>query len=359
MCTPFLPNLNDLSKYITGNLGIAEAIISESTKSLLIGSVLTDSEKSKFIKSISAENPLLKLEKTIFQIILETHKPIITLLDKTSKLINELDISILPDISDIINKITDLFTDPIAFLSGIILDKLGKNFDFFNATLLSKYKTLQKLSTISEKNTYLDNNKDLKKYAIVDKKGNTKFLADGVNTIDIFGLTLAIGIRDGEIVTNSTPKDKENPLLKFILKTIMIPFDFMKKIIEKLIEIIKNISIDNIKENVENLLTFKFLTDILNPSTILEFLGIKLNTKAFENVSKKKKNKKNNTGSTNPNVIDISFLGSLPNMTDFELYKMFEENGDMFIGIAMGFFSLFDGIILPTKHIKIYFIIKR
>lgn len=345
MNTPFLPNIGELSKYISGNLGISEVIITDATKALLVGSLLSFAEKTKFTKSLSDDNPLTKLEKTIFQTIFDMHKPIMILLENVSKLINNLDVTILSDILNIVGKVTSIFTDPVVFLTSILLEKLSKNFDFFNQNLLNKYKTLKNKKTIVEKNEYLAKNKDLQKYATIDSKGNVKFLADGVNSIEIFGLTLAIGIRDGVIVTDKLISDKENALLKFILKTIMIPFDFIKKIIEKLIDIIKGITIDNIATTVKSLLTFKFLTDILNPNAILEFLGIKLNSNAFNEVNKNKKNKKNNKGNTNPNIIDISFLGNLPNMTDFELYKMFQENGDMFMGAALGFFLLFDGII--------------
>lgn len=102
-----------------------------------------------------------------------------------------------------INKLIKLMKNPSSFITSIIIDKIGEGFSTFSKESTSIFKSVKNdnitsgsmLSKKDEtKNTI--KNSQLNNYVFIDKKGNTKFLLDGISMIpyDIFGIKSSFGI---------------------------------------------------------------------------------------------------------------------------------------------------------------------
>jgi len=67
-----------------------------------------------------------------------------------------------------------------------------------------------------------------------------------------------------------------NPLLKLILELVTMPAKLVKGIIEFIMDLFKSLNISNIKDKMQDFMSFKWLLDMMKPDTLLGFIGLKI-----------------------------------------------------------------------------------
>ncbi len=107
------------------------------------------------------------------------------------KKFNTLLIGILTELVPSINTLLELIKDPKNFLTTIIKDKLGENFELFNPQLISKFNSLEKMDP-SKIFAFIEENPDLKKYVSSTKSGSYLHVLDGKAIINF--LTIRFGL---------------------------------------------------------------------------------------------------------------------------------------------------------------------
>jgi hypothetical protein len=108
-------------------------------------------------------------------------------------------------------------------------------------------------------------------------------VADGKADIKIFGFYIGIAVEDGtmKLVYSEDQMEREHgdkpdqPIFRFILNAIKMPFDIIKKIVEFFFDFIKKL-VNPLKmlQAIIDFVTFKWLLDILSPDTLAALLGI-------------------------------------------------------------------------------------
>lgn len=101
-----------------------------------------------------------------------------------------------------INRLVSLLQNPSSFVTGIIIDKVGENFQMFSPTFTNKFSQMSALDPSKRKEFV--NGSVLQNHVFVDDKGDYKFLLDGaaLTKLSLFGASVNFGID----VTKLNPK---------------------------------------------------------------------------------------------------------------------------------------------------------
>lgn len=171
-------------------------------------------------------------------------------------------------------KIIQILTNPskiIELVNLIVQDKLNKFFKMFNngATADANSLAAQKGSVGGAAG----------KFNYKDKSGKISNVLDGKASAKILIADVGLKSENGQVKI-ATPSDiknskvKDQPILKFILNLIKMPFDIMKKIIDFFIGFVKKLlNPFTLLQAMIDFVTFKWLIDILNPKRVTSVLG--------------------------------------------------------------------------------------
>lgn len=172
-------------------------------------------------------------------------------------------------------KLVQILTNPskiIELVNLIIQDKLNKFFGMFNANGAKDKAKLQTTKTTNKGGT-------ASRYNYKDSKGNISNVMDGKASAKILIADVGLNCKDGQVKVASASelsnnKTKDQPILKFILNLIKMPFDIIKKIVDFFMNLVpKLLNPFTLLSTVIDLLTFKWLIDILSPKTVMGSLG--------------------------------------------------------------------------------------
>ena len=186
-----------------------------------------------------------------------------------------------------ISTLMDILADPSTFLLTLVMSKLKEHFEWFDPSIakaVAKGKAkLKRASAVGgkakngkAKGTLLekDPNSIASKYVV-----DGKFLLDGAASVSLLGFTLTVGLKDAVPFVRTTPMEpgeKEQPTLKMIMNMVKMPIAFIEKIVKKFMELIqKLVNPTKVASAIAEFLTFKWLTDIVSPASVMEMLGIK------------------------------------------------------------------------------------
>lgn len=171
-------------------------------------------------------------------------------------------------------KVIQILTNPtkIGELVNLILqDKLNKFFGMFNAKGTADANRVSALKPgvggAATKFNYKDKNGNIT--SVLDGKASAKILIADVNFV----------VEQGKVkLVNKSKynqsKTKDQPILKFILNLVKMPFDIIKGIIDFFIDFVKKL-LNPLKliGAIIDFVTFKWLIKILSPKKILGSLG--------------------------------------------------------------------------------------
>jgi hypothetical protein len=171
-------------------------------------------------------------------------------------------------------KIIQILTNPtkIGELVNLILqDKLNKLFGMFNK------KGTEDANKVAVKNAGINGASG--KYNYKDKNGNVSNVLDGKANAKILIADVNFIVENGKVKLVSKSKYKQSklkdqPIMKFILNLVKMPFDIIKGIIDFFKDFVKKL-LNPLKllGAIIDFVTFKWLIKILSPKKILSTLG--------------------------------------------------------------------------------------
>ena len=245
-----------------------------------------------------------------------------------------------------LDKIISYLSNPSKIIIDKISEILSKCFEFIDKKILRKLSNLFKMKNKKDKDNYLSNNPDLKKYAYVNTLGDVVYLGEGAAFINFLNTKFGINFSGGNINTNNNKK--ENPLFKFIINLIVTPIKIVKNAIETIINKFKNINIDNIKDTINYIVSFKYITDAFKFENISEMMGFKINKDNIKKSKNHKKTKNKNSSDNNDksdyNYITFPLLSSIGILNQLEFETIFQTHGNQYTNSIFGFFGFFEGI---------------
>lgn len=169
-------------------------------------------------------------------------------------------------------KIVQILTNPSKIkelVNLIIQDKLGKFFKMFNAGSTADADKLRAKKS--------DKGGAATRWNYKDSSGKITNVLDGKANAKILVADVGLEAKDGTVKLtdgSSSNKTKDQPILKFILNLIKMPFDIIKKIVEYFLGLIKKLMNPlTLLPTVIDFMTFAWLIDILSPTRLLGILG--------------------------------------------------------------------------------------
>ena len=182
-------------------------------------------------------------------------------------------------------KIIQILTNPtkiIQLVNLIVQDKLNKFFKMFNNGSVKDSNSIPPPDQAVVKTKTGDKNASTGaagKFNYKDGKGNTTNVLDGKASANILIADVGLISKNGEVTVATgsqvkSSKMKDQPVLKFILNLIKMPFDIIKKIIEYFIGLVKKLlNPFTLLPTIVSFITFQWLIDILSPSRVTGVLG--------------------------------------------------------------------------------------
>lgn len=238
-------------------------------------------------------------------------------------------IDITVDLIPTINNTIKLFKKPTDFIIQILTEKLKESYSIFNNESKNIYELSRNKQTKESK--HLIKNSPLHNHVFNYKK-SIKFLLNGIAIIPfkIFDKEINIGMELNydkpnifNKIQNNNSNSNEQPLLKFILGIITTPIKILSKVLEYIIDFFNSLTNPlKLPDMMKDFLSFKWLSKIFDPISILKLTGIELNLdklkKIFEDI--KSPNSKNKDINLN-DIINIPFLPKLPTYNTKHLKK--------------------------------------
>jgi hypothetical protein len=246
-------------------------------------------------------------------------------------------IAVLPDIKKLLNYLKN----PTKAIINILTDILSKTFKMFDVKLLKKFLTLSLKKTLKEKIEYINKHLDLKKFAYIDKDGTPIFTGDGSHFVNFLNIEFGFGLKNGKLdLTKST---KNNSLIKLLLNTVTIPLKLIKDLVETLIKQIKEINIKNIKSKLEEIISFKIITDQFKIENIIKIIGLDINKELYKEI-KNGKTPNNSNDKKDFNFIKIPLLNIMEKINTYESDIINNKFGNKYLDSIINFFKFFDSI---------------
>jgi hypothetical protein len=163
---------------------------------------------------------------------------------------------VLKRIMPAIQAIQAIVNDPPGFILQLVLAKLKEHFEWLDPTIRLRG------AEDALRRKYYDGD---------------RFLLDGVGSANIGNFYITVGLKDGvPFVSNKPPEPgaRVQPTLNAILGMVKMPIQILLGLIKKFTELVKRfMNPAKVAGAVKDLLTFRFLTDMLQPEGIMELLG--------------------------------------------------------------------------------------
>ena len=105
-------------------------------------------------------------------------------------------VSCLPGVITTSSIALEIFNNPHNFLFEVILEKFSDNFQAFSPSVLGKFSQLRSKRTKEDRKRFLEGDEELKKYVSLDRKGNMRYIFDGVAVMALFGFGFGIGLHE-------------------------------------------------------------------------------------------------------------------------------------------------------------------
>lgn len=229
-----------------------------------------------------------------------------------------IDISV--DLIPTINNTIKLLKKPSEFIINILTEKIKESYSIFNNESKKIY-DLSKSKTYKE-SKYIIKNSPLYNHVFNHKK-SVEFLLGGIGLISfkIFDKKIDLGFEINfdkpnifNVKKNKDDDTKEQPLLKFLLGIITTPLKIIAKILEYILNFFKSLAIPSKLPNMlKDFLSFKWIMDIFDPTSILKLTGIEINLDKLKKIMEdiKLPNLKDQEIDLNE-IINIPFLIKLP-----------------------------------------------
>lgn len=248
----------------------------------------------------SIKSPLLNSKTSVGDANNYKIKNIPSMYGKYQDLIIDVFVYTLPELYTLLNVIKN----PSSIIYESILKNLKTSFDMFDDISFDII-NLNRSST-PKKDIKNSRKQSVKKYTHV-KNGKSFFSFNSYSSIKLFDKGIYLSFINGALKLDDIIYTKTNSMLNSILGFISIPFIFIEKIVSKLIELFKKLNIANMVSSITEFLSFKWLTDIIDPLFLLSIIGITLN------LSKINEYKNNSDKYIDlSKIIDISFSEKLP-----------------------------------------------
>ena len=292
--------------------------------------------KNNFITNDSLKTPSLNPNIKVNEYPNYTIKDIVSLNNKYQELLIDLFVYAIPELSILLQSIKN----PSSIIYESIFKNMKINFDMFDDISQDIFNI--HFSSNPKNSTKNSRKNTVRKYVNIKNK-KPFFSFNSSSSIVLFNNNINFGFFNGtfNLIKNI---DKSiytytNSMINILLKFITMPFIFIEKIINKIIDFIKKISVTNIQTQIEDLLSFKWLQDFFNPLYILSIIGITIN---LDKLNFYKTNKTDFIDLSE--ILDFSFSDKLPIVTR-KVFDFYFGEDNVFINFIKNTLSfIFDFI---------------